>query len=117
MVMSEGKQGQTRRSFLRRSAALGAGLVLPAGLAVPSLSRAADRPPVTHGVQSGDVSTSDSFRDARLLPPADALPESDFAAKLLLEELPSDQDIFYRIRFRDLADVNVVGEAVTGRFR
>jgi alkaline phosphatase D len=136
--MSEGRRGQTRRSFLRRSAALGAGLVLPVGLAVPSLSRAADRPPVTHGVQSGDVSadagviwartdrpaqmmvevaTSDSFRDARLLPPADALPESDYAAKLLLEELPSDQDIFYRIRFRDLADVNVVGEAVTGRFR
>ena len=44
------------------------------------------------------------------LPPINALPESDFTAKMLVEGLPSNQDIFYRVRFRDLADINVVGE-------
>ena len=47
----------------------------------------------------------------------DALPESDFAAKLLAEGLPSGQDIFYRVRFQDLNDVNAVSEPVVGRFR
>jgi len=41
----------SRRRFLSTAAATGAGLV-----AMPYLSRAADRPLVTHGVQSGDVS-------------------------------------------------------------
>jgi alkaline phosphatase D len=64
---------------------------------MPSLSRAADRPVITHGVQSGDVTvdggviwaradrpsqmlvevaTTESFKDARALPPIAALPES-----------------------------------------
>lgn len=122
----------SRRKFLT-SAAAGAGVI-----AMPYLSRAADRPAVSHGVQSGDVgldggvvwaradrpsqmmvevATTESFKDARALPPIAALPESDFTAKMLLENLPSGQDIFYRVRFRDLAHVNVIGEPVTGRFR
>jgi alkaline phosphatase D len=122
----------SRRKFLT-SAAAGAGVI-----AMPYLSRAGDRPAVTHGVQSGDVSleggvvwaradrpsqmmvevaTTESFKDARSLPPIAALPESDFTAKMLLENLPSGQDIFYRVRFRDLAHVNVIGEPVVGRFR
>src|SRR4051812_22350332 len=86
----------SRRNFLTISAgALGA-------VAMPHLSRAADRPAVTHGVQSGDVTvdsgvvwartdrpaqmlvevaTTESFRDARALPSIAALPESDFTAK------------------------------------
>ena len=40
----------SRRRFLSTAAATGVGLV-----ASPYLSRAADRPAVTHGVQSGDV--------------------------------------------------------------
>src|SRR3954469_4534713 len=108
----------TRRRFLTTAAA-GAGV-----LAAPYLSRAADRPRVSHGVQSGDVgadggvvwaradrpsqmmvevATTESFANARALPPVAALPESDFTAKMLLENLPAGQDIFYRVRFRDLS--------------
>lgn len=122
----------SRRRFLATGAsALGT-------IAMPYLSRAADRPAVTHGVQSGDVTasggvvwartdrpaqmlvevaTTESFRDARALPPVAALPESDFTAKMLVENLPAGQDIFYRIRFRDLSHSAIQGEAVTGRFR
>jgi alkaline phosphatase D len=35
---------------------------------------------------------------------------------MLLENLPSGQDIFYRVRFRDLAHPDIVGEPVVGRF-
>ncbi|MFB9266216.1 alkaline phosphatase D family protein [Bradyrhizobium erythrophlei] len=123
----------TRRRFLSTTAAAGAGLI-----ATPYLSRAADRPVITHGVQSGDVgadggvvwaradrpsqmlvevATTESFKDARALPPINALPESDFTAKMLLENLPSGQDIFYRVRFRDLSHIDIASEPVVGRFR
>ncbi len=129
---------QSRRTLLKGSAAVGASLALPGGLARPFLSRAADRPRLLHGVQSGDVSTdsgvvwaradrpsrmlvevatTDSFADARALPPVDALPASDFTAKLLVDELPSDQDIVYRVRFQDFADINALSEPLVGRFR
>jgi alkaline phosphatase D len=125
--------GISRRRFL---AGAGAGAV--GVIAMPHLSRAADRPIVTSGVQSGDVSmdggvvwsradrpsqmlvevaTTESFANARKLPPIAALPESDFTAKLLLEKLPSGQEIFYRVRFRDLAHVGIESEPVIGRFR
>src|SRR6476661_4431975 len=126
----------SRRKFLASTAATGAGII-----AMPYLSRAADRPVITHGVQSGDVgadggvvwaradrpsqmmvevATTESFGNARTLPPIAALPESDFTAKMLLENLPSGQDIFYRIRFRtapgDRRDVNFVwGGDVAGQ--
>lgn len=126
----------TRRKFVLSSAA--GGLVAASGLAMPAIGRAQSRPIVTHGVQSGDVdthsgviwartdrparmmvevATSDSFRDSLRLASTDALPEGDFAAKRLLENLPSDQEIFYRITFADLDDVNGVSEPVVGHFR
>jgi alkaline phosphatase D len=125
-------RGISRRQFIRYSASAAA------VVAMPYLSRAADRPVVTHGVQSGDVSTdggvvwaradrpsqmmvevatTESFSEARALPPIAALPESDFTAKMLLENLPPGQDIFYRVKFRDLSHPDISGEAVTGRFR
>ena len=79
----------SRRRFLTTAAATGAGAI-GGGLAMPYLSRAADRPQVTHGVQSGDVgadggvvwaradrpsqmmvevATTESFGNARALPP------------------------------------------------
>src|SRR4051812_30610560 len=95
-----------RRAFMSAS---GAGLAtLATGLARPSLSRAADRPLITHGLQSGDVSanagvvwaradrpsralievaTTDRFDDVRYTVWVDALPDSDFTAKLLLSDL------------------------------
>ena len=122
----------SRRHFLFTGAgALGV-------MAMPYLSRAADRPQISHGVQSGDVgadggvvwaradrpsqmlvevATSESFRNARVLPPIAAVPDSDFTAKILLENLPAGQDIFYRIRFRDLSHINIVSEPAVGRFR
>jgi alkaline phosphatase D len=127
---------KSRRNFLKLA---GAGaLMVPAGLAMPRLSRAATRPLVTHGMQSGDigidhgvvwaradrparavfeVATTEGFRDARTLPYVDVLPENDYVAKLLAEDLPSGQDIFYRVTFSDLTDVNAVSEPVSGRFR
>jgi alkaline phosphatase D len=123
----------SRRRFIRS----GAGAVLGV-VAMPYLSRAADRPAVTHGVQSGDVgtdggvvwaradrpsqmlvevSTTESFREVRALPPIAALPESDFTAKTLVENLPAGQEIFYRVKFRDLSHPDISGETVTGRFR
>jgi alkaline phosphatase D len=123
----------SRRRFLSTAAATALGSV-----AMPYLSRAADRPQITHGVQSGDVgsdggvvwarvdrpsqmlvevASSESFKNATALPPIAALPESDFTAKMLLENLPSGQDIFYRVRFRDLLHTSVVSEPAIGRFR
>jgi alkaline phosphatase D len=64
-----------------------------------------------------EVATTASFSNARALPPIAALPESDFTAKMLLENLPAGQDVFYRVKFRDLSHPDIVGEAVTGRFR
>jgi alkaline phosphatase D len=123
----------SRRRFISTAAASGASM-----FALPYLSRAADRPVVSHGVQSGDiginsgmiwsradrpaqmmveVATTESFSNARALPPIAALPESDFTAKLLLDNLPAGQDIFYRVKFRDLSHTAIVGEPVIGRFR
>src|SRR6202040_162903 len=126
-------RGLSRRRFLSTAAVTGF-----VTLAMPYLSRAADRPQITHGVQSGDVgadggvvwaradrpsqmmvevATSESFGNARVLPPIAALPESDFTAKMLLENLPAGQDIFYRVRFRDLSHTDVSSEPLVGRFR
>ena len=44
----------SRRRFLSTAAA-SAAVTLAGGIAKPYLSRAADRPLITHGVQSGDV--------------------------------------------------------------
>src|ERR1700709_2833357 len=116
----------SRRRLLTTAAATGV-----SAIAMPYLSRAADRPSVPHGVQSGDVgtdggvvwsradrpsqmmvevSTTESFANARALPPVAALPESDFTAKMLLENLPAGQDIFYRVRFRDLSHPDISSE-------
>jgi alkaline phosphatase D len=126
----------TRRQILKLATA-SAAFTAVGGLARPYLSRAADRPLISHGVQSGDVTldsgvvwaradrparmlvefaTSDSFKDPRGVF-VDALPESDFTAKALLEDLPAGEDIFYRIRFQDIFDPTIVGEPAVGRFR
>jgi phosphodiesterase/alkaline phosphatase D-like protein len=108
----------TRRRFVATAASSLSATVL-SGIAKPYLSRAADRPLITHGVQSGDVSidagmvwaradrpsrmlvevaTTDSFKEIRSAVGVDALPETDFTAKALIEGLPPGQDIFYRMQ-------------------
>jgi alkaline phosphatase D len=127
----------TRRRFLSTAGATAAATVL-GGIARPSLSRASDRPIITHGIQSGDVSvdsgvvwaradraarmlvevaTTDSFKAIRGAVYVDALPETDFTAKALIEGLPPGQDIFYRIRFQDHSSPTILGEPQVGRFR
>src|SRR6476661_8742688 len=127
----------TRRRFMATSAAATA-LATIGDIARPFVSRADDRPLITHGLQSGDVTadsaviwaradrparmlveiaTTDSFKDVRNLAFVDALPESDFTAKLLVEDLPPAQDIFYRVRFQDLASPTISGEPKVGHFR
>jgi alkaline phosphatase D len=126
----------SRRRFLTGTAAIGAAALT--GIAAPRISHAAARPLITHGVQSGDVgtdravlwsradrpasavfewSTTESFQNPRALPKLAALPDSDYTVKLLATDLPSNQDIFYRIRFQDLSDPTVESEPLTGHFR
>jgi alkaline phosphatase D len=127
----------SRRSVLRASAAASATFAA-GGLFTPAISRAADRPLITHGLQSGDVdtssgmvwaradraarmmvewSTTEDFTNATRVQPLDVIADRDFAGKLLLDNLPSDQDIFYRVQFVSLDDFATAGEAMTGRFR
>ena len=47
----------------------------------------------------------------------DALPETDFTGKALIENLPPGQDIFYRLRFQDLLSPKVISEPAIGHFR
>ncbi len=127
----------TRRRLLTTAAA-SAALTAAGGIAKPHLSRAADRPAITHGVQSGDVSvdsgivwaradrparmlvevaTTDRFETVRGSAFVDALPETDFTAKALIEGLPAGQDMFYRIRFQDHSFPTLLSEPQVGRFR
>ena len=131
------KQGLTRRQLLVRSAATVA-LAGLGRLARPYLSRAADRPRITSGIASGDVSadsaviwaradrparmqvecsTVESFKTIIRAASSQALPDSDFTSKLLLDGLPPGQDIFYRVRFDDIAEAGISGEAQVGHFR
>jgi alkaline phosphatase D len=63
-----------------------------------------------------EVATTDSFKDIRHAVHIDALPESDFTAKALIDDLPAGQDIFYRLSFQDLSSA-IHGESLVGRFR
>ncbi len=135
-VAIRGKHGLTRRQMLVRSASTMA-LAGFCGLAKPYLSRAADRPRIAGGIQSGDVATDSAVLWARADRPArmivecstvesfksmirtasmDAPPDRDFTAKLLLEGLPPGQDIFYRVRFADFG-AGLAGETQVGHFR
>ncbi len=127
----------SRRTVLRSGAAASAAFAA-GGLFTPSISRAADRPMISHGLQSGDVdgssgmvwaradraarmlvewSTTEDFANTRKVQPLDVIAERDFAGKLLLDGLPSDQDIFYKVQFVNLDDMTTAGEAQVGKFR
>src|SRR5262245_50361062 len=126
----------TRRQFLNRSASTLAVAGL-GSMAKPYLSRAADRPLIASGIQSGDVaadsaviwaradrpsrmlvecSTVESFANIVRTAAIDAVPERDLTAKLLVDGLPAGQDIFYRVRFEGF-DAGHAGETQVGRFR
>ncbi len=136
-VAIRARRNVTRRSLLVRSASALA-LAGLGGLARPYLSRAADRPKIASGIQSGDVSdgsavvwaradrparlqvecsTVESFETVIRAASVDALPEHDFTSKLLFDGLPPGQDIFYRVRFEDIAGSGLSGETRIGHFR
>jgi len=69
----------TRRRFLMTAASAGAAAVA-AGIAKPSISRVADRPVITHGIQSGDVSPDSAVVWAR----------ADRPSRMLVEIATSD---------------------------
>ena len=127
----------TRRRFLSTATSLVAVQAL-GGIAKPYLSRASDRPSITHGLQSGDVgtdsgivwaradrpsrmsveiATSENFNDGRVVSIVDTLPEADFTAKVLIEDLSPAQQVFYRVRFQDLAFPTIFSEPQIGSFR
>ena len=102
-------------------------------LAAPAILE--NRPRITHGVASGDVgfesaviwsrvnrrgrmivewSTSDSFSSARRVRGPWTGEDKDFTAKLLLEDLPAGQRIFYRAQFEN--DRGTAGEPAVGQF-
>src|ERR1700759_3932035 len=103
------RQVLNRRQLLVRSAATVA-VASIGSIARPYLSRAADRPLISCGIQSGDVaadsamvwsradraarmqvecSTTESFKNIIRSVCADALPDSDFTSKVLLDGLPA----------------------------
>ncbi len=121
----------------RRQALVGS-TAFAASLALPSVSRAQSRPLITHGVQSGDVahdgaviwaradreakmlvewSTTEGFANPTRVQALNLGQPTDFSGKLLLEGLPADQDIFYRVTMQDLADANGLSEPAVGHFR
>src|SRR4030095_10671980 len=124
-------QSLNRRQWLVRSAATCAVAGL-GSLARPYVSRAADRPLITSGIQSGDVSansaviwaradraarmqvecsTAENFKTILGSASADALPDRDFTSKVLLDGLPPGQDIFYRVRVENKQQQGVGGRA------
>src|SRR3984893_14984766 len=130
------KQHLTRRQLLVRGASTIA-LASAGGLARPYLSRAADRPQIASGLQSGDVSansavvwaradraarmqveysTVESFKTILGAASSDASPERDFTSKVLLEGLPRGADIFYRVRFYNI-DGSISAVNQIGHFR
>jgi alkaline phosphatase D len=136
MATLRASRAWTRRQLLVRSASSLALAGLDT-LAKPHLSRAADRPLIAGGIQSGDVSggsavvwaradrparmqvecsTVESFRTILCRGSADAVPEADLTSRVLLHGLPPRQDVFYRVRFDDIA-TGIAGETRVGHFR
>jgi alkaline phosphatase D len=135
----------SRRSLIAGTTALGGALVLGGGTRVAFGQSAPAtvlpdraRPQMLQGVMSGDVladramvwsrtdrparmivdySTTESFAEARRAPPALALPENDFTARVELAGLAPGQQIFYRVTFLDVADLKTLSVPVVGRLR
>ena len=132
-----------RRSLLRTGLGAGVGITLgtlgaraQGGPAI--VTSEAARPKLPAGVMSGDITadraivwaktdrsarmiveyaTTESFQNARRIIGPAALEDSDFTARIDLGGLPAGQQIFYRVVFQDLNDVNASSLPVTGRFR
>ena len=78
----------TRRRFITTAASAAAASVA-GGIAKPYLSRAADRPLITHGIQSGDVSIDSGMVWARADRPARMLVEASTTESFKTSTVPS----------------------------
>lgn len=135
----------TRRKFLLSSVLTGSGIIAADLLSKSGLAQAPGiitsekmRPQIPYGVASGDIngnsaviwsrcdrparmiveySTNESFRNVQRIVGSAALENSDFTARLYLSDLPPNQQIFYRVIFQDLADINIYSAPVAGVFR
>ncbi|HVJ44626.1 MAG TPA: alkaline phosphatase D family protein [Dongiaceae bacterium] len=131
------------RRRLLRTGLFGGGAALGLGgvslFPKPSLATlGANAPILTHGVQSGDIgfdggvvwaradrparmivdyALTESFKDARRRVGPAALQDTDFTARLELGDLPAGQDVFYKVTFQDLGDLQSLSEPTLGRFR
>jgi len=132
---------QPRRRFLTQTAAVTGAMA--AGL--PGILRAqtapaivtGDRPLLEQGLQIGDIladramiwsrsdrparmivewSTSDGFHDFQRIVGPHAIEVSDFTARVDLTGLPTDQEIFVRVKFEDL-ETRLESEPAVGQFR
>ncbi|WP_245667415.1 alkaline phosphatase D family protein [Actinomadura macra] len=127
-----------RRSVLRGGliATGGTAVALLAGGPAAALVRA-DRPRLTHGVQSGDVTAREAvvwaradrpsrmlvelsgrpdFRNARTIKGPVLTPDTDLTGKTLLRGLPPGEELHYRVRLADL-DGRLTSAPVPGRLR
>ncbi len=127
----------SRRSLVKGVAVTGALGAMLAARRAPAQT-VGDRPVITNGVQSGDVSggnaviwsrtdrpsrmivdyaTTESMANVQRVVSPLVLESSDFTAKVALENLPAGQTVFYRVAFEDLANPGVMSEQATGRLR
>ncbi|MCT2586624.1 alkaline phosphatase D family protein [Actinophytocola gossypii] len=131
------ERGLTRRTLLRAGGA-GAVGVAATGLVGPGVAFARrGRPVLTHGVQTGDVtshgailwtradrparmlvevSRDPSFRHARRLRGPVLTPDTDGTGRLRLDHLPPGCEVHYRVVAEDL-DGRGRGEPLVGSFR
>ena len=132
----------SRRRFLTGAAAVGCGIVGVGALGRPSFAQAPgtvrERPRITHGVQSGDVTTrsgivwaradrpsrmvvevsmDESFARSWYVPGPVATEATDYTARCELTQLLPDQEVFYRVHFQDLDNPAVCSAPVAGYFR
>src|SRR5262245_51575578 len=137
----------SRRTFLASTALAGASLLigvrhqqsaLAQGTAPALITSDSVRPDIPYGVASGDITshtamiwsrtnrpsrmlveydTTDSFKQARLVQGPAALAVSDFTARVELTDLPTGQEVFYRVTFQDLADPKTLSAPVVGHLR
>ncbi len=144
-MKSQPSQNLSRRRFLLSSTIAATGIVAKRFLQNKSFAQAPGiitsdkiRPKIPYGVASGDINsnsaviwsrsdkparmivdyaTNESFKDARQVIGPAALEVSDFTARVNLNDLPSGEQVFYRVTFQDLADTNIYSAPYLGNIR
>ena len=144
-MKSKPLQNISRRRFLLSSAVATSGIIATNFLQNKSFAQAPGiitsdkmRPKIPYGVASGDVdansaviwsrsdkparmivdyATNESFKDARRVIGPAALEVSDFTARVNLNNLPPGEQVFYRVVFQDLRNINTYSAPFMGKLR